>query len=103
MAAMSGRHPALRYSQLALGGVLIVAAPLASPLPGPGGIALFAGGLILVLRNSRRARVHWARWKRRWPRTGGLVDRAMRRRSALRRHARDQVARRRAREREARV
>ena len=93
MAAVKGRHPALRYMQLTLGGVLIVAAPLASPLPGPGGIALLAGGLILVLRNSRRARVHWARLKRRWPRTGGLVDRAMRRRSALRRRAREREAR----------
>ncbi len=103
MAVMSGRHPALRYTQLTLGGMLIVAAPLASPLPGPGGIALFAGGLILVLRNSHRARVQWARLKRRWPRTGGLVDRAMRRRSALRRHAREQMTRRRARERATQV
>jgi hypothetical protein len=93
MAAVKRRSPVLRYTQLTLGGVLIVAAPLASPLPGPGGIALFAGGLILVLRNSRRARVQWARLKRRWPRAGGLVDRAMRRRSALRRRAREREAR----------
>jgi hypothetical protein len=87
------RHPAIRFAQLGAGGLLIVAAPLASPLPGPGGILLFAGGLMLILRNSAWARVRFVRLKRRWPRTGRLVDRAMRRRSALRRHARDKLAR----------
>lgn len=79
--------------QLALGGLLVILAPLASPLPGPGGILLFAGGLILILRNSRSARLRFARLKRRWPRTGGLVDRAMRRPSTLRRRERDRLAR----------
>ncbi|WP_267382092.1 hypothetical protein [Sphingomonas sp. GC_Shp_2] len=82
------RHPAMRIAQLVLGGVLIVGAGVVGPLPGPGGIFLFAGGLILILRNSYRAKVRWARLKRRWPRTGNLVDRAMRRPSARRRHAR---------------
>jgi hypothetical protein len=103
MVGMTPRGPVMRTAQLSLGGVLIVAAPLASPLPGPAGIALFAGGLVLVLRNSRWARVRWARLKRRWPRAGGLVDRAMRRRSALRRHARDRQGRIDARGRAARV
>lgn len=93
MRQVTDRHPAARIAQLVLGGVLIVAAPVASPLPGPAGILLFAGGLTLVLRNSRSAQVRWARLKRRWPRAGGLVDRAMRRPSARRRRARDRAAR----------
>ena len=87
------RHPATRIVQLVLGGLLVLGAGIVGPLPGPGGIFLFAGGMILILRNSLWARMRWARLKRRWPRTGQLVDRAMRRPSALRRHARTQAAR----------
>jgi len=90
---MNDRHPVSRFAQLGLGVLLIVAAGIVGPLPGPGGIFLFAGGLVLVLRNSRWAQVRFARAKRRWPRLGGIVDRAMRRKSALRRHARDRQAR----------
>ena len=90
-APMQSRHPALRILQLVLGVLLLVGAAVMGPLPGPGGIFLFAGGMVLILRNSRLAQVRWARLKRRWPRTGNLVDRAMRRRSALRRRARDRV------------
>ncbi|WP_243643331.1 hypothetical protein [Sphingomonas sp. PP-F2F-A104-K0414] len=82
------RSPVLRFGQLVLGMLLIVAAPLLAPLPGPAGIFLFAGGMVLVLRNSRWARLKWARLKRRWPRTGHFVDRMMRRQSAMRRHER---------------
>ncbi|BCA60781.1 hypothetical protein HMP09_0015 [Sphingomonas sp. HMP9] len=82
------RSPILRLGQLLLGVLLILSAPLLAPLPGPAGIFLFAGGMVLVLRNSRWARLKWARLKRRWPRTGHLVDRMMRRQSAMRRHER---------------
>ncbi|KQT33649.1 hypothetical protein ASG29_06455 [Sphingomonas sp. Leaf412] len=85
---MTDRHPVARVTQLTLGALLIVAAGIVGPLPGPGGIFLFAGGMVLVLRNSRGARVRFARAKRRWPRIGHAVDVAMRRRSALRRRAR---------------
>ena len=88
---MRDRHPVLRILQLMLGGLLLIGAAVLGPLPGPGGIFLFAGGMILILRNSRAAQVRWARLKRRWPRIGNLVDRAMRRRSVLRRRARDRV------------
>ncbi|MBB4155102.1 hypothetical protein GGQ80_003019 [Sphingomonas jinjuensis] len=90
---MRDRHPALRIAQLSLGILLIIGAAIVGPLPGPGGIFLFAGGMILILRNSRWAQIRWARLKRRWPRVGHLVDRTMRRRSALRRHARDKARR----------
>jgi len=86
------RSPVLRFGQLVLGIVLILSAPLLAPLPGPAGIFLFAGGMVLVLRNSRWARLKWARLKRRWPRTGHFVDRMMRRQSAMRRHERAKVA-----------
>lgn len=88
MTDMSQRHPTMRIAQLALGGVLMLGAAVVAPLPGPGGIFLFAGGLVLILRNSRRAQVVFARTKRRWPRIGHAVDVAMRRQSALRRRAR---------------
>lgn len=88
---MRDRHPVLRVLQLILGGLLLIGAAAFAPLPGPGGIFLFAGGMVLILRNSRWAQVRWARLKRRWPRVGGLIDRAMRRPSALRRRARDRV------------
>lgn len=84
-------HPALRMAMLVLGVVLILASPIVGLLPGPGGIFVFAGGLILVLRASRWARLRWARLKRRFPRLGHLADRVMRRPSALRRHARDKA------------
>ena len=83
--------PAKRLALLVLGGVLIALAPVVGILPGPGGIFVFAAGLVLVLRNSAWARRRWARLKRRWPRLGGLADRTMRRGSALRRHARDRA------------
>ncbi|WP_258043036.1 hypothetical protein [Sphingomonas sp. NBWT7] len=91
MPQMSQRHPVARVAQLALGGLLLIGAALLGPLPGPGGIFLFAGGMILILRNSRRAQVRWTRLMRRWPRVADLVHRAMRRRSALRRRARRRV------------
>ena len=81
------RHPALRAALLGLGLLLIAVAPLVGAIPGPGGIFVFAGGLVLVLRNSLWARRRWARTKRRWPKLGDLADRTMRRPSALRRRA----------------
>ena len=82
------RHPAVRTALLALGIVLIALTPVVGPLPGPGGIIVFAAGLTLVLRNSRWARRAFARAKRRWPRLGALADRALRRQSARRRRER---------------
>ena len=88
---MTRRHPLARAFQLVLGGLLILGAGVLGPLPGPGGIFLFAGGLVLILRNSRWAQVRFVRMKRRWPRIGALLDRTMRRGSALRRRERDRA------------
>lgn len=74
------------------GALLILLSPVVGIVPGPGGIFVFAAGLVLVLRGSARARRGWVVLKRRWPRLGAVADRTMRRRSALRRHARARAA-----------
>ncbi|MDB5695778.1 MAG: hypothetical protein JWN21_1321 [Sphingomonas bacterium] len=84
------RLPASRPLQLALAVLLIILAPIVGLLPGPGGVFVFAGGLILLLRNSRWARRNFAKGKRRWPKAGALVDRVLRRGSAQRRRAVEQ-------------
>lgn len=88
----SAPRPFVRTGQLTLGLLLMGASPLAVPLPGPGGLFVFSGGLILTLRGSSKARRIFVRQKRRYPRTGQLLDRAMRRGSTLRRLARDRDA-----------
>lgn len=85
-------NPFLRTILFAIGIALILSAPLVGLLPGPGGIVVLAGGLVLALKNSAWARRNFARWKRRWPRAGGLADRALRRRSARRRRDRAREA-----------
>ncbi|HVI99054.1 MAG TPA: hypothetical protein VM657_08315 [Sphingomonas sp.] len=82
-------HPAVRIALLAIGTLLILSTPIVGPLPGPGGIFVFAGGLTLVLRNSLWARRRFARLKRRWPKMGEMADHGLRRRSFRRRRARD--------------
>jgi hypothetical protein len=81
-------HPAIRIFLLCLGWLLIALTPVVGPIPGPGGIIVLAGGLTLVLRNSRWARRAFTRAKRRWPRFGALADHGLRRRSARRRRER---------------
>lgn len=82
------RHPALRTALMVLGVLLIILSAFVGPLPGPGGIFVFAGGLVLVLQNSYWARVRFARAKRRWPKVGHFADRVLRRQSARRRRER---------------
>ncbi|MBV9842227.1 MAG: hypothetical protein JOY99_11995 [Sphingomonadaceae bacterium] len=77
---------------LAGGFVLIAASPIVGLTPGPGGIFLFAGGLALVLRGSRRAKRRYVELKRRWPKLGRIADKAMRRPSIRRREARLEAA-----------
>ena len=77
----------MQLVQFGLGVLLIIASPLVSPLPGPGGIFLFAGGLTLVLRTSLWARRHYVRFKRWQPRAGRWTDWGLRRKSHRRREA----------------
>jgi len=78
----------LRTALVVLGFAIMAASPLVGVIPGPGGIIVFAGGLVLVLRNATWARRYFARLKRRWPRFGHYSDMALRRRSFHRRQQR---------------
>ena len=80
-----------RPVQLAAAVLLIAVSPLVGLVPGPGGMFVLAGGLVLLLRNSRWARRQFARAKKRWPKIGALLDRGLRRPSALRRRALEQA------------
>jgi hypothetical protein len=73
----------------AAGVLLLLLSPVVGILPGPGGVFLVAGGAALILRTSPWAKRLYVRAKRRWPRFGRLVDRALRRPSARRRRERD--------------
>lgn len=64
---------------MVLGWTLIGVAPAVGLLPGPGGLFVFGGGLILLLRNSCWARRRYVKAKRRWPKLGHLGDRVLRR------------------------
>ena len=80
-------HP-LRQILFVLGWLLILTAPIIGLLPGPGGIVVLAAGFALLLETSPWARRAYVRFKRRWPRAGGLIDRLLRRASAKRRRER---------------
>ena len=77
-----------RMIRFALGVLLILIAPIVGIIPGPGGIPVFAAGLVLVLQSSSWAPRRFVVVKRRWPRFGHLADIALRRRSARRRRER---------------
>jgi len=68
-----------RLCWLALGWLLIGLTPLVGPIPGPGGVIVFAAGATLLIRNSTWAKRHYVRTKRRWPKLGRAADKAMRR------------------------
>jgi hypothetical protein len=82
----------MRYLLIGAGWALMAAAPLIGVLPGPGGILLFAGGLALLLRNSRWAKRRYVHMKRRWPRLGRFGDSTLRRLSHRRRRERARAA-----------
>jgi hypothetical protein len=71
--------PAYRWSMVILGWTLIVAAPLISWLPGPGGIALFIIGLGVILKHSLWAKKRYARLSRQHPEYANWANWAMRR------------------------
>ena len=78
-------YPAVRSTLVVLGFILIGLAPVLGPVPGPGGIVVFAAGLSLVLRYSAWAKRYYVRFKRRHPKKGDWADWGLRRRSAKRR------------------
>src|SRR3954447_14924167 len=78
--------PPVRIALVALGCLLIAAAPVVGPIPGPGGMIVFAAGLSLVLKYSGWAKRLYVRFKRRHPKKGSWADWGLRRSSARRRH-----------------
>jgi hypothetical protein len=80
--------PPVRVALVVLGFVLIALTPVVGPLPGPGGVIVFAAGLSLVLKYSGWAKRVYVRFKRRHPRKGAWADWGLRRASAKRREER---------------
>ena len=87
-------HPVVEWTMFIVGILLLAAALVVGPLPGPGGILFAVPGLILVLKSSTWARRRYVKFKRWRPKIlgrritpGRWTDLALRRRSALRREA----------------
>lgn len=57
----------MRSGLIVLGGAIVVAGVVIAPLPGPGGIPVIALGLMVILRNSYKAKRWFIRAQRRWP------------------------------------
>lgn len=91
MKAMTGKRiawtqiPLVRQCLVGLGFLLIVLSAFVGPIPGPGGIVVFAAGLSLVLKYSGWAKRLYVRFKRRHPGKGRWADWGLRRASARRR------------------
>ena len=78
-------YPAVRSALVVVGFILIALTPLLGPIPGPGGIIVFAAGLSLVLKYSAWAKRFYVKFKRRHPKKGDWADWGLRRASAKRR------------------
>ncbi len=78
-------YPAVRSALVVLGFILIGLTPVVGPIPGPGGLVVFAAGLTLVLKYSAWAKRYYVRFKRRHPKKGDWADWGLRRASAKRR------------------
>ena len=81
------RIHAVRTTLVVIGFLLMIVAPVAGVIPGPGGIFVFAAGLALALKYSDWAKRKYVVFKRAHPRKGEWADWGLRRRSALRRQA----------------
>jgi hypothetical protein len=73
------KSPLRRMAMLCLGWFVIAVSPIIGAIPGPGGIFVFAAGLVLVLRNSNWAKRQFIRACNRWPKLGTYADKALRR------------------------
>ena len=70
---------AVRWLLIGLGLVLIIAGFVIAPLPGPLGVPLTVAGLMLVLRNSFRAKRQFIRFQRAHPKIIFPLRRLLRR------------------------
>ena len=73
------------------GVLLVLLSPLVGAIPGPGGVFVFAAGAGLMLKNSRWAKKHYARFKKRHPNKGAWADWSLRRASHRRRVEREKA------------
>ena len=69
----------VRTGLVVLGVAIVIAGIAIAPLPGPGGIPVIVVGLMIVLRNSFRARRVFVRVQKRHPRTITPIRRLLRR------------------------
>lgn len=68
-----------RFGLVVLGFAIIAAGVLIAPLPGPGGIPVIVVGLMVVLKNSFKARRQFVRLHRAHPRVLSPIRRLLRR------------------------
>ena len=68
-----------RFGMVLLGFAIIAGGILIAPLPGPGGIPVIVIGLMIVLRNSFKARRQFVRLHRAYPKTLYPIRRLLRR------------------------
>ena len=68
-----------RFGMVLLGLAIIAAGIVISPLPGPGGIPVIVVGLMIVLRNSFKARRQFVRLQRAHPKMISPIRRLLRR------------------------
>jgi hypothetical protein len=80
-------NPAVRTALVVIGFLLIALTPLVGPIPGPGGVIVFAAGLTLVLRYSDWAKKQYVKFKKKHPNKAAWADWGLRRKSHLRREA----------------
>ena len=69
----------VRFGLVVLGGLIILAGIAIAPLPGPGGIPVIVVGLMVVLRNSFKARRQFVRLHHAHPRVISPIRRLLRR------------------------
>ena len=69
----------LRLGQVLLGTAIVIAGILIAPLPGPGGIPVIVVGLMIVLRNSFRAKRQFVKFQRAHPKMVFPIRRLLRR------------------------
>lgn len=68
-----------RFGFVLLGLAIIAIGVLAAPIPGPGGIPIIVVGLMIVLRNSFKARRQFVRFSRAHPKVASPIRRLLRR------------------------
>ncbi len=68
-----------RFGMVLLGLAIVAAGIVISPLPGPGGIPVIVVGLMIVLRNSFKARRQFVRLQRAHPKMISPIRRLLRR------------------------